>query len=204
VTETGLPLTVLGEEYGGDPKAAGPLLHVDPIDGTENFIRRIPVWATLLAVETRGRVVAGLVSAPAMRRRWWGSRGAGAHAEDRVTGDVRRLKVSGIRKLADAQVFFSGLAGREAPPRPAALQRVLRASYRQRGFGDFWQHMLVAEGAGEVALDPVVKPWDVAPLKVIVEEAGGRLTGFDGSDSIRAGSALSTNRLLHRQALELL
>ena len=182
-------LGVLGEEEGvaGD---SGLRLIVDPIDGTRNFVRGIPVFATLLAIEVTGEVVAGLVSAPALHARWHAARGAGAFR------DGRRLHVSAARSLQDALLFHGNLGPQEGAP-PAGFTRLVARVARTRGFGDFYQHMLVAEGAGEIAIDPVMHPWDIAALQVIVEEAGGRATSLNGERSIHATSLVTSNGTLH-------
>ena len=190
-------LGVLGEEQGEVAGAAGTRLIIDPIDGTRNFVRGIPVFATLLAIETDGDVVAGVVSAPALHARWRAARGAGAFR------DARRLRVSTARSLGEALLFHGNLGLQEGGPPPGFAQLVGRIGHT-RGFGDFYQHVLVAEGAGDVAIDPVMHPWDVAALQVIVEEAGGRATGLDGERSISAGSLVSSNGALHEVTLDTL
>ena len=189
-------LGVLGEEEGaaGD---GGLRLIVDPIDGTRNFVRGIPVFATLLAIEVAGEVVAGLVSAPALRARWHAARGAGAFR------DGRRLHVSAARSLRDALLLHSNLGPQESGP-PAGFMGLVARVARTRGFGDFYQHMLVAEGAGEIAIDPVMHPWDIAALQVIVEEAGGRATSLTGERSIHAMSLVTSNGGLHDAVLDAL
>lgn len=191
-------LGVLGEEEGETGRGAASRLILDPIDGTRNFLRGIPIFATLLAVEHEGEVVAGLVSAPALGVRWRAARGAGAWCGE------RRLAASRVATLALAQLFHGSIGGLgEGNPLPT-LQALAARVHRTRGFGDFYQHLLVAEGAGEVAVDPDVKPWDIAPLLVIVEEAGGRCTSLRGERSIYAGSLLTTNGLLHDEVSRLL
>ena len=190
-------LGLLGEEQGEVAGAAGTRLIIDPIDATRNFVRGIPVFATLLAIETDGEVVAGLASAPALRARWRAARGTGAFR------DARRLRVSGVRSLAEALLFHGNLGLEEGGP-PPGFARLLGRVGHTRGFGDFYQHMLVAEGAGEVAIDPVMHPWDVAALQVIVEEAGGRATGLGGERSIYTGSLVTSNGALHEAMLETL
>lgn len=190
-------LGILGEEEG-ETGSRDRRLILDPIDGTRNFVRGIPVFATLLAIEVEGEVVAGLVSAPALGQRWHAARGAGAWNRD------RRLKVSPISEWSEAQVFHGSLSGSEAREVPPGLFTLIRQSERSRGYGDFWQHMLVAEGSGEVAVDPKVAPWDIAALQVIVEEAGGRATTLSGERSIYGGSLVSSNRALHDSAIQLL
>jgi histidinol-phosphatase len=185
-------LGVLGEEQG----ASGPTetrLIIDPIDGTRNFARGIPVFATLLAIESSGEVVAAVVSAPALGARWQAARGAGAFR------DGRRLAVSPVRSLAQALLLHGNLGPGEGGP-PPGLAGLMRRVERTRGFGDFYQHMLVAEGAGEIAIDPVMHPWDIAALQVVVEEAGGRATSLSGARSIYATSLVSSNGLLHEAA----
>ncbi|MEM6290678.1 MAG: inositol monophosphatase family protein [Myxococcota bacterium] len=184
-------LGIVGEEHGQDRPDATTRLIVDPIDATANFARGIPIFATLLAVEHEGEVVAGMVSAPALHQRWHAARGHGAFSGE------RRLKVSAVSKLEDAQVFHASLAGAEAVPNTAKIPSLLAKTWRQRGLGDFYQHMLVAEGCGEVALDPISMPWDIAALQVIVEEAGGKATTVRGERNVRGGSLFTSNGLLH-------
>ena len=191
-------LGVLGEEQGDTPASNGARLIIDPIDGTRNFVRGIPVFASLLAIEQDGVVVAGVVSAPALGARWSAARGAGAFR------DGRRLRVSTIDDLARAHLFHADLSGRAEAAPPERLAPIFRRVLRTRGFGDFYQHMLVAEGAGEIAIDPKMQPWDIAAVKIVVEEAGGRSTSFRGENSIYGGSLLSTNGLLHAALVEAL
>ena len=188
-------LGILGEELGEAAGSSGTRLVIDPIDATFNFVRGIPVFATLLAIESAGEIVAGLVSAPALHTRWHAARGAGAWE------GKRRLRVSGIRELANAQMFHGSISGYEGIRTPASMVELGRATHRQRGFGDFWQHCLVAAGSGEIACDPIVFPWDIAALQVVVEEAGGRATTLEGERSIYGGSLVSTNGPLHETVL---
>jgi histidinol-phosphatase len=187
---------IFGEEQGEMQGTNAMRLIIDPIDATANFARGIPLFATLLALEQSGEVVAGLVSAPALHQRWHAARGAGAWSGS------RRLQVSAVRELADAQVFHGSLAGGEAVPATARIPGLLAKTWRQRGFGDFYQHVLVAEGCGEIAIDPLVHPWDIAPLSILVHEAGGKATTIGGERTIYAGSLISTNGLLHDRALQ--
>lgn len=187
-------LGILGEEQGETGTTSLRLI-IDPIDGTKNFVRGIPIFATLLAVEQEGEVVAGFVSAPAMNLRWRAARGSGAFCGE------RRLHVSKIADLREAQLFHGNLSPATGDPIPAGLVPLTAQVQRTRGFGDFYQHLLVAEGCGEVAIDPTLKPWDIAALQVIVEEAGGRATGLNGERSIHAGSLLTSNGVLHDVAL---
>lgn len=196
--------SVLGEEFGsGAGGESARRWIVDPIDGTKNFVRGIPVWATLLALEEAGSMIVGVVSAPALGRRWWASQGAGAWAgAPGAEGDP--IRVSRVAALADAQVSGGGLAGWEEHGGPGGAVDLALRCWRDRAFGDFWSHMLVAEGACEIALDPVVSIWDLAAVKVIVEEAGGRFTDLDGVARADGGSAVSSNGLLHDDALAIL
>ena len=190
-------LGVLGEEQGEVQGTAGARLIIDPIDGTRNFVRGIPIFGVLLAIEVDGEVAAGVASAPALRTRWHGARGAGAFR------DGRRIGVSAVRALRDALLLHGNL-GLSEPAPPAGFPALARQVDRTRGFGDFYQHMLVAEGAGEIAIDPAANPWDIAAVQVIVEEAGGRATALGGERSIYAGSLVTSNGALHQQALQAL
>jgi histidinol-phosphatase len=190
---------VLGEEMGS---AGGSTRRwvLDPIDGTVNFVRGIPVWATLIGLEVDDVMTVGVVSAPALRRRWWAERGKGAFAG--APGDAgERINVSRISQLEDVTIS-SGTVGDF--PEPGRLVELTSKISRDRGFGDFWSHMLVAEGACEVGLDPVVAVWDVAALQVIVEEAGGKFSDFLGRTRLDGGSAVSTNGLVHEEILRFL
>ncbi len=186
---------ILGEEYGGAPAARGRQWIIDPIDGTKNYVRGVPVWATLVALVVDGRPEVGVVSAPALARRWWAAPGTGAHA--RGPEGQRRLHVSAVSDLEDASFSFSDDVGWP----PDALQALTSATWRSRGFGDFWSHVLVAEGAVDVAAEPELSPWDVAALIPVIEQAGGTITGYDGTAALAAGSGLSTNGLLHESVL---
>ena len=191
-------LGIFGEEYGNVSGEKAIRLIIDPIDGTRNFVRGIPIFATLLAIEDGGEVIAGLVSAPALGLRWHAMRGRGAFCGS------RRLHVSDIGLLSQAEVFHGDLSGAaEVAPPPGTLA-LFASAHRTRGFGDFYQHLLVAEGAGELAIDPAVKPWDIAALQVIIEEAGGRATTLEGGRSIYGGSLVTSNGLVHEEALKLL
>jgi histidinol-phosphatase len=178
---------ILGEEQGGSRANGTRRWIVDPIDGTRNFARGIPVWATLLALEEDGRVRLGVVSAPALGKRWWAERGQGAFASS------ERIHVSAVERVEDAVLSFA--LDRQLP-------EIAQRAWHVRGFGDFWAHMLVAEGAVDAAVDAVgVAEWDLAAVQVIVEEAGGRFSDFSGSARLDAGSAISSNGLLHGELL---
>ncbi|MGI8714944.1 MAG: inositol monophosphatase family protein [Solirubrobacteraceae bacterium] len=193
---------IFGEEYGGtDPARPVPRRWiVDPIDGTMGYVRRMPVWATLLALEEDGELTVGVVSAPALGRRWWAATGAGAFVRMGAGAEPRRLRVSGVRELADAQLCFGGLEDWRAVGRLDALLELGSRCWRTRGFGDFWQYMLVAEGAAELACDPSVSLWDLAAPAVIVREAGGQFTALDGVARAGGISGLASNGLLHDAA----
>lgn len=188
---------LIGEEYGSTA-AKHVNLVIDPIDGTANFARGIPIFATLLAIEVDAEIVAGVVAAPALATRWYAARGHGAWRNG------RRIHVSSIADLAAAQVFHGGTAGAERTGELPGFLPLLHASKRQRGFGDFYQHVLVAEGAGEIAIDVGLAPWDIAALVIVTEEAGGRATTLAGQRDIRGRSLLSTNGLLHERARTML
>jgi histidinol-phosphatase len=191
-------LGVFGEEEGITAGTGETRLIIDPIDSTRNFLRGIPIFGILLAIEQAGEIVAGVVSAPGLGTRWRAARGRGAHQGS------RRLAVSGIRKLASGQLFHGSLSGVEVPPGGPDLIGLAHRTARQRGFGDFYQHVLVAEGAGEIAVDPIVSPWDIAALMILVEEAGGRATSLLGERTIYAGSFVSSNGEVHDEALRAL
>jgi histidinol-phosphatase len=185
---------VAGEERGGTI-GDGRTWILDPIDGTKNFLRGNPVWATLIALVDGGSPVVGVVSAPAMPRRWFASAGGGAWLGE------RRLRVSGVASLADAYLSTTDINLWE--PRDAYLALV-DACWESRAFGDFWQHVLVAEGALDLAADPIAYAWDLAAVQVLVTEAGGRLTDVTGRPGFAHGNALSSNGLLHDAALGVL
>jgi histidinol-phosphatase len=189
---------VVGEEMGGSDGAPRRWI-IDPIDGTKNYVRGIPVWATLLALEVEGRIEVGVVSAPALYRRWWASHGEGAFMHDgRVT---RRLQVSAVGRLADAQLSYGGLEDWVQRGRLDALLELGRQCWRTRGFGDILNYMLVAEGAIEIGSDPEAKLWDLAAPMVIVEEAGGRFSDLAGTARADGGDGIATNGLVHDAAL---
>jgi histidinol-phosphatase len=165
---------IVGEEFGaGRPGTARWIL--DPIDGTKNYLRGIPVWATLIALEREGRVELGVVSAPALHRRWWAARGEGAY----VNG--RRIRVSQVAELSDAVLSYASLTSWEEHGLGEQFLTLARGCWRTRGFGDFWSHMLVAEGVVDLAVEPEVELWDLAAPQVIVEEAGCRFSDPGGT-----------------------
>jgi histidinol-phosphatase len=193
---------IVGEEYGAsEAPESGRRWIVDPIDGTKNYVRGIPVWATLLALQEGGRTTVGVVSAPALHRRWWAAKGAGAFGSDGLSSEPRRLRVSAVRALEDAQLCISGFDGWDDDGGLDRLLSLSRRCWRTRGFGDFWTYMLVAEGVAEIGCEAVVSLWDLAAPQVIVEEAGGIFTDLGGVPTADGGDALATNGLLHEQAL---
>jgi histidinol-phosphatase len=190
---------VHGEEFADT--GHGPRRWViDPIDGTKNYIRGVPVWATLLALMDGHDVVAAVVSAPGLNRRWWASRGAGTWTGRRLAS-ASRCQVSGVTRLADASLSYSDLTGWEEQGRLDAFLDLLRATWRTRAYGDFWSYMLVAEGAADVAAEPQVALHDLAAVSLIVEEAGGRFTDLTGAPGPVGGSGVATNALLHDEVL---
>jgi histidinol-phosphatase len=191
VASSGRGESVFGEEFGDDGGDARWI--VDPIDGTKSYVRGIPVWATLLAFEREGVVEAAVASAPALGRRWWATLGGGAFAAG------ERVHVSRVARVEDATVSTTSVVGM-----PPGWQELADRSWSPRGWGDFWHHCLVAEGALEIACDPVTYLWDYAAIRLLVQEAGGRVTTFDGGDPTPGGSYVSTNGVLHDAALSLL
>ncbi|WP_296666177.1 histidinol-phosphatase [Demequina sp.] len=190
---------IVGEEYGTSGDAARRWV-IDPIDGTKNFIRDVPVWATLIALLDGDDVVVGVASAPALHRRWFAARGQGAWA-GQSEATARRIRVSDVSTLSEASLSYSDLAEWEAHGSLEPFMGLLRDVRRTRAFGDFWSYMLVAEGAVDIAAEPELALYDMAALVPIVEEAGGRFTGVDGTPGPHGGNALVTNGLLHDEAL---
>ena len=203
VAASGLAMDVLGEEMGGgDAKAASSSnrarMIIDPIDGTEEFSRGIPTFGTLMGIELNGEIVAGMASAPGLHSRWWAYRGEGAYR------DGKRLHVSNVTSLSKAMVFTTGTGPSKNAHDQTRIRALLDAARNSRSFGGFWQHMLVAEGAIEAALDWTSKPWDLAPLGIMVEEAGGRSTNGRGERTIYTGQLVSTNGKIHDEVLKIL
>lgn len=187
---------ILGEEFGGTTTFSGRQWLIDPIDGTKNFVRGVPVWATLIALLDDGVPQVGVVSAPALQRRWWAATGAGAFV---AVGDAaaRRLSVSSVAQLDSASLSFSSLSGWSQLGLRNRFLDLTDAVWRVRAFGDFLSYCLVAEGAVDIAAEPEVSVWDLAPLDILVREAGGTFTSLDGSAGPHGGSAVATNGLLH-------
>jgi histidinol-phosphatase len=194
---------VLGEEFGaGERSRAGAARRwvIDPIDGTKSYVRGLPTWSTLIALQSSGESVLGVVSMPAIGRRWWAERGTGAYVREHG-GAPRRIAASRVATLGDAQLCWSGIEDWDAIGHADALLGLARACWRTRGIGDAWQYMLVAEGAAEIALDPQVSLWDLAAPQVVVEEAGGRFSDLTGAARPDGGSGVASNGLLHDAVL---
>jgi histidinol-phosphatase len=195
--------SVLGEEFGNDGAAVRQWI-LDPIDGTKNYVRGVPVWATLIALLHEGDVTVGVVSAPALARRWWASRGSGAFVREPGSDAARRLQVSRVAALSDASLSISDHSGWAERGSANGLNSLLDGTWRQRGYGDFWSHMLVAEGSVDIAAEPRLETYDMAALIPVVREAGGRVTSYSGGPALTGGCAVTTNGLLHEQVLALL
>ena len=189
---------LVGEEFGSDKGSSGRYWVIDPIDGTKNFMRGVPTWATLIAlvqVDASGNeeVVVGIASAPALARRWAAAKGHGA------TVNKKKISVSKVSSLSDASISYSDFIGWGDRLEP--FQKMLVGAWRTRGIGDFWSHMLVAEGAVDVAIEPSLAPWDMAALDIIVREAGGTFTNTSGLNGPFGGSGVSTNGILHNAVI---
>ncbi len=190
----------IGEEFGGATTFDGRQWVIDPIDGTKNFVRGVPVWASLIALLDDGVPCVGVVSAPALERRWWAASGAGAFAA--VGGSApRRLSVSTVAELDSASLSFSSLSGWAQLGLRESFVELTDAVWRVRGYGDFWSYCLVAEGAVDIAAEPEVSVWDLAPLDILVREAGGVFTSLDGVAGPHGGTAVASNGLLHEEVL---
>jgi histidinol-phosphatase len=184
-----------GEESG--TAGSGPRRWVlDPIDGTKNFVRGVPVWATLIALLVNDEPVLGVVSAPALGQRWWAARGEGAFGSS-FGQPARQLRVSQVAELADASLSYASLSGWAERGLQHALVELISQVWRSRAYGDFWSYMLLAEGAVDLAAEPELSLWDMAALAPIVTEAGGRFTGLNGVDGVQQGNAAASNGLLH-------
>ena len=192
---------VIGEEQADTGLDANRQWIIDPIDGTKNYVRGVPVWATLIALKENGEIKLGVVSAPALGRRWWAVAGDGAFTSD-VDGAVRLIHVSDVQQISDASLSYSdavGWTGFES-----ALGDLQAATWRSRAYGDFWSHVMVAEGVVDIAVEPELSVWDMAAFIAIVQEAGGTVTGFDGSDALTHKSAVTTNSVLHADVLKII
>jgi histidinol-phosphatase len=196
---------LVGEEYGAEEGTSPVRWYIDPIDGTHNFMRGVPLFGTLLAVEQAGEVVVGVMSAPALGERWYAQRGGGAWAVGSIgpkAGVARRIGVSKVSAIADAQVLYASPLEIEASGEAPGFDALIRSAWRDRGFGDFWGYALVSEGAAEAMIEVGPSSWDLAAPSVVVEEAGGRMTDVHGERTIHAGTALATNGILHDEILD--
>ncbi|MFI5200319.1 MAG: inositol monophosphatase family protein [Candidatus Limnocylindrales bacterium] len=193
---------LVGEEYGSEAGSARCRWYIDPIDGTHNFIRGIPLFGSLLALEVDGELQLGVVSAPALRERWYARRGGGAWAVGAAGSEAARpIHVSAIADLADAQILYGSAHDIEASGRAPGFAALLGDVWRDRGFGDFWGYALLAEGAAEACIEVELSAWDMAAPLVLVEEAGGRVTDFSGRRLIDSGTLVASNGLLHDTVL---
>jgi histidinol-phosphatase len=190
---------VLGEESGRTGSGQRCWV-IDPIDATSNYVRGVPVWATLIGLLDGDKVVMGVVTAPALGRRWWAASGGGAWTGRSLT-KASRCRVSGVSRLSDASFSYSDIGGWAEKGRLDGFLSLAQSVWRSRAYGDFWSHMLVAEGAADVSAEPEVSLWDLAALQVIVEEAGGRFTDLSGVATPDGGSVVCTNGRLHDEVL---
>jgi histidinol-phosphatase len=194
---------VLGEEFGATGDSSGRRWVLDPIDGTKNYVRGVPVWATLIGLQEDGRTVAGVVSAPSLGRRWWAAQGSGAWTGSSVR-EARACRVSKLSTLSDAFLSYASIPGWDDIDRLPAFLDLMHRVWRTRAYGDFFSHMLVAEGAVDCAAEPEVSLWDLAALQVVITEAGGRLTDLSGVDRTDGGSVISSNGMLHDELLAII
>jgi histidinol-phosphatase len=188
----------LGEEFGDTPGSSGFRWIIDPIDGTRSFVRGIPLWATLVGLEHRGELIAGIAEVPALGHTYRALRGDGAYRND------RRIRVSDVADLSQALVFYSGLSWFIKADREEQFHELVRRTDRTRGYGDFYGFVLVAQGSGELMVEHGVHAWDVAAIKPLIEEAGGRFSDWSGTPSIHSPDVLISNGKLHDAALALL
>jgi histidinol-phosphatase len=193
---------VIGEEFPNTNEAASRTWIIDPIDATKNYVRGVPVWGTLIALAIDGEPVVGVVSAPAMGRRWWASPEDGAFTKD-VDGSIRKISPSKVQSLSDASFSYSDPIGWDLLGKDS-LAKITNAVWRTRGYGDFWSHLLVAEGAVDIAIEPELQNYDMAAFIAIANAAGCKVTGIKGQTAMQVGHAITTNALLHDQVLDLL
>lgn len=197
---------VLGEEFGTSEPSAWPAARrwiIDPIDGTKNYVRGVPVWATLVALLAGDEPVVGLVSAPALGRRWWAAKGTGAYAGKHQHA-ATRIRVSEVSRIEDASLSYSSLSGWDEQGRLPGLLDLALGVWRSRAYGDFYSYVLLAEGAVDIACEPEVSLWDLAALAPIVTGAGGSFTDLEGRPGPAGGSAVATNGKVHNEVLRLL
>ena len=203
--------SIIGEEFGITGESPREWI-IDPIDGTKNYVRGVPVWATLIGLRIKGAnpaagdMVVGMISAPALGRRWWSAKGGGAWLGASSAGGAegKRIRVSGINSLSDASLSYSNLMGWQESGRLPAFMQLVEQVWRTRGYGDFWSHCMVAEGVIDVSTEPSVALWDLAAVAALVTEAGGRFTGLNGSAGPDERSALASNGLLHDDVLKII
>ncbi len=192
---------LIGEEHGTEAGDASMRWYIDPIDGTHNFIRGVPLFGTLLAVERDRELQVAVLSAPALDERWWAWRGGGAWARNRGQAS-RRVSVSAVSRLGDAQILYGSRRDIVGSRRAPGLDRLLQDVWRERGFGDFWGYALIAEGAAEAMIEVDLAPWDAAAPMLLIEEAGGRATDFEGRRRVDTGTFLGSNGRLHETIRE--
>lgn len=192
---------VIGEEYEASGTGAAVRWYVDPIDGTHNFMRGVPLFGTLIAVERDGELQAGVVSAPALGRRWWARRGGRAWTRDVPGGEARRIGVSAITTLGETQLLYRSVLDMRESRVAAAFESLLPEVWRERAYGDFWGYALVAAGSAELMIERDLHVWDVAAPWVVVEEAGGRMTDFAGHRDWFATEGLASNGWVHDEVL---
>jgi histidinol-phosphatase len=189
---------LVGEEYGLTDADAATRWYIDPIDGTHNFMRGIPLFGTLLAVERDGELQAAVLSAPAMRERWYAWRGGGAWGVGAAgSPEPRRIRVSTVSRIEDAQLLYGSAHDIDVSGHAPGFATLRGEVWRERGFGDFWGYALVAEGAAEAMVEADLSAWDAAAPSVLVEEAGGRVTDLDGARSITSRTFFASNGVLH-------
>lgn len=191
---------IVGEEFGGNADYVGRQWVIDPIDGTKNFVRRVPTWATLIALMVDGIPRMCVISAPALQRRWWAAEGTGAYRCS-ANSPAKQIHVSEVSELRHASISFSSLIGWKRKNLMDNFINMMNYSWRMRGYGDFFSYCLMAEGAVDVAAEPEVCLWDLAALDILVREAGGRFSSLDGRPGPHSGEAVATNALLHDQVL---
>ena len=189
---------ILGEEFGDQPGTSGFRWIVDPVDGTRSFVRGVPIWGTLVGLEYQGETIAGVVVAPALGHTWRALRGDGAYRGE------RRIRVSDVGELSQATVFYTNLGWFDRAGKRPQFLRLTERTQNQRGYGDFWGHVLVAQGSGDLMVEQGVHIWDVAAIKPIVEEAGGRYSDWDGRPDIRRPDVVVSNGKVHEAALAVL
>jgi histidinol-phosphatase len=188
----------LGEEHGERTGTSGFRWIIDPIDGTRNFVRAIPIWGTLVGLEYKGEPIVGVIEAPALHQSWRALRGDGAWRGE------RRIRVSDVGRLNESTIFYTSISWFEKAGRREDFLTLVRGSQTQRGFGDFYGHMLVAQGSGELMIEHGVHEWDVAAILPIVEEAGGQFTDWDGNRTTRRVDVIASNGKLHEDVLRIL